>query len=244
VLLPGPLALLLTVPGAHRLISDRAARPLGITIATALGVFFVASGKGYYAFPGLAVVVCSGAIVLGEWTPRARRNAVIALVVNLLVPLVLLVPIVSTSVLRNKDLAQATELSERVGWREFASTIGRITQSLPPDDRAGAIFIGKNYTLPAAIEFYEDEYAVPRIAVSGHNSAYLWWPKIPADHVAIAVGFERTELARWYGDVRRVGTVRNHEGVRGYDWGDPIFVAREPKVDPIQLRRAVKLFTA
>lgn len=244
VVLPGPLALLLTIPGTRWLILQRVARPLGIAVLAAIAVFFVASGKGYYAMPGIAVILCAGAIVLSGWTPRARRNTLIALTINLLVPLVLLVPIVSTSALKNEDFAQATELSERIGWRELASDIGRITRSLPDEDRERAIFLGSNYTLPAAIEFYEDEYSVPPIAVSGHNSSYLWWPEIPDDHVAIVVGFSREELDPLYEDLERVGTVTNREGVHGYDWGDPIFVARDPKVKPEELRRAVKVFTA
>jgi hypothetical protein len=170
---------------------------------------------------------------------------VLALIVNLLIPLLLLVPVLPISVLKNEDLAQATELSERIGWREFASNIGRITRSLPAEERERTIFIGANYTLPAAVEFYADEYPVPRIAVSGHNSSYLWWPPdIPRDHVAIAVGFSQAELDRLYADVERVGTVTNREGVHGYDWGDPIFVARAPRVSSERIRREIKSFTA
>ena len=244
VVLPGPLALLLTVPGARRLIRDNSIRALGIAVLATIVLFLIASGKGYYAAPGVAVILCAGAIVLSGWSARARRNVLIALVVNLLIPLALLVPLVSTSVLRNEDFAQATELSERIGWREFASTIGRINRSLPKTDRERAIVLGSNYTLPSAVEFYADEYPVPRIAVSGHNSSYLWWPDIPRDHVAITVGFDRREVKRWYGRARRVGTVTNREGVHGYEWGDPIFVAREPRLTPERLREEVKIFTA
>ena len=244
IVLPGPFALLLTVPGARWLIRERRARPLGIAVLVAIAVFFIASGKGYYAIPGIAVVLCAGAIVVSGWTARARRNTLVAMTANLLVPLALLVPILSTAMLRNEDLAQATELSERIGWRELAADVGRIASELPPDDRERAIFLGVNYTLPAAIEFYEDEYPVPSIAVSGHNSSYLWWPKVPRDHVAIAVGFSAERLRPLYGDLERVGTVTNREGVHGYDWGDPIYIAREPKVTPDELRREVKVFTA
>jgi hypothetical protein len=106
------------------------------------------------------------------------------------------------------------------------------------------VLIGRNYTLPAAVEFYREEYPVPPIAVSGHNSSYLWWPDLPDDHVAIAVGFDRERLERLYADVRHVGTVTNREGVHGYDWGDDISIARGPKLSDDQLREALKNFTA
>jgi hypothetical protein len=117
-------------------------------------------------------------------------------------------------------------------------------ESLPVDERDRVIFLGENYTLPAAIEFYADDFPEPRIAVSGHNSSYLWWPEIPPDHVAITVGFDRAQLERWYTTLEPAGHVTNRERVEGYDWGDPIFIARGPKVTPERLRNEVKQFTA
>ena len=244
VLLPGPLALALTIPGVRKLATDDRLRPVAVALGTALLVMLIASGKGYYAFPAIAVICCAGATLVGTWTARARRNLVIALAVNLLLPLVLLVPLVPTSLLRNEDFAQATELSERIGWRQFAQQIGNVAGSLPADDRDRTIVIGRNYTLPAAIEFYADEYPVPRIAVSGHNSSFLWWPELPDEHVAIAVGFDRARLQQLYDDVQHVGVVTNREGVHGYDWGDDISICRGPKLSDADLRQALKNFTA
>jgi hypothetical protein len=80
--------------------------------------------------------------------------------------------------------------------------------------------------------------------VSGHNSTYLWWPRLPRDHVAITIGFDPDWLRRYYDDVQRVGTVHNSQRVHNYDWGDPICVARGLRVTPEKLRRLVKSFEA
>lgn len=245
VIFPGPIGLFVTIPGALWLWRNATYRALGLLHLVVLAAFFVASGKGYYASPAIAILLCAGAVAIVQRRQIVPRLLVAGLVINLLLPLPILVPLVPTSVLaRSEDLAQSTELSERIGWRELAERIGEVTRDLTTDERERAIFLASNYTLPAAIEFYEDSYPVPRIAVSGHNSSYLWWPELPADHVAIAVGFERRELTRLYGHLERVGTVTNREGVHGYEWGSPIFIARDPKVTPSQLRAALKNFTA
>jgi hypothetical protein len=62
--------------------------------------------------------------------------------------------------------------------------------------------------------------------------------------VAILVGFDEQPARKLYRDVRRVATVTNREGVHGYDWGDPVFVARGPKLSWDAEWRALKVFTA
>jgi hypothetical protein len=105
------------------------------------------------------------------------------------------------------------------------------------------VVVGRNYALSAAVEFYSDRYDLPP-AVSGHNSAYLWWPELPPDHLAVAIGFSEDSLQEVYAEVERVGTVTNRHGVRNYEWGSPIHLARGPLVSPSELREHVRIFTA
>jgi hypothetical protein len=148
------------------------------------------------------------------------------------------------SVLRSsKDVAQATELGERIGWDDMARTVSHVYQSLPPDERVRAVAIGLNYTIPADIEFYSRRFPLPP-AGSGHNSAYLWRPAAKADRVAIMIGYDKSFLHKLYRDVRRVDTIRNRFGVHNYDWGDPVFVARGPRLSWDAEWRRFKIFTA
>lgn len=62
--------------------------------------------------------------------------------------------------------------------------------------------------------------------------------------MAIAIGFDREFLERLYRDVRRVATVTNREGVRNYEYGKPIWVARGPRLSWDEEWRRLKLFTA
>lgn len=245
VILPGPVALWLWIPGLRGLWRDQRFRALAIAHAVAFLVLLAASGKGYYAAPGIAVLLAAGGWAVDargpRWSPRALS---IALLVNLLIPLPLLLPVVPTSVLRNsEDIAQATELSERIGWEDMARTVSTVYRSLPADEQRRAVVIGSNYTIPAVMEFYAKRHPLPP-AGSGHNSAYLWKPHAGPDRVAITVGFDERRVKRFYTDVRFVTEIRNRDGVRGYDWGDPVLVARGPKLSWDAEWRRLKLFTA
>jgi hypothetical protein len=243
VILPGPVALWVWIPGLRHLWRSNVFRLLAIAHLAAFAVFLIASGKGYYAAPGIAVLLAAGAVALDarpNWSPRLL---VALLVVNML-PLLALGPALPVSVLRNsKDFAQATEMSERVGWGELAFDVARVYHSLPGEDQKRTIVLGTNYTIPAAIDYYAPRYGLPP-AGSGHNSAYLWPPKASRDHIAIMVGFDEPTARKLYRDVRRVGTFRDKLGIQGYDWNDPIIVARGPRFPFDREWKKLKIFTA
>jgi hypothetical protein len=240
----GPIGLFVLVPGIKWLLRDERRRAIAIATFIPIVVFFVASGKGYYAGPAMAVMLTAGAVAVAQRRQRIPRVLVAGLIVNLLIGLPLLVPIVPVSWLQeSKDLAQATELGERLGWDDLAAQVGRAVHDLPEEDQAKAVIVTDTYATPAAIEYYAARYDLP-VAVSGHNSSYLWWPKIPADHVAITLGLDGAEVRHLYREAVRIDTVRNRFGVQNYEWGKPIWIARHPKVTVDELREALRNFTA
>lgn len=242
VVLPGPVALWLWVPGIRRLWSDRRFRVLGATHAVALLVLFVASGKGYYAAPGIAVLLAAGSAAVDSRPGWSARPIAIALGASVLVLIPLFMPPISW-LRASEDFADATEIGERIGWGDLARTIELIADDLPPAERERAVVIGSNYSLSACIEFYAGRYGLPP-AASGHNSAYLWKPQVRDDRVVIAIGFDEKDLRTRYRDVRRVGTVRNREWVNNYEWGKPIHLARGPKLSWDEEWERLKVFTA
>ncbi len=247
IVLPGIIAAFLYVPGLMYLLRDKTYQALGITHGVAMLVFLVASGKGYYAAPGIAVLICAGAVWIVNRRDRYPKAVLVGIGLSLGLSLPLVVPIIPTSVLVGRpDLADATEIGERLGWDDIARDVSRIYETRIRDaERASTIFLGENYTLPSAIEYYADDYELPEVAVSGHNSAYLWWPDdIPRQHTAIVIGFDRFKVREIYDDVIRVGTVRNDEGVDNYEWGRPIWVARLPNFPADEIRERVKTFEA
>ena len=247
IILPGFVTLLLYVPGLLYLMREKTYQALGVTHAGTLLVFLIASGKGYYAAPAIAVMICAGCVWIVQRRDRYPRGLLIAIGVITLTSLPLAVPLIPTSVLaKSSDLSDATEMGERIGWDDIARDVSRIYETRIRDaDRADTIFLGENYTLPSAIEYYADDFNLPRVAVGGHNSSYLWWPDdIPRQHTAIVIGFDRWEVKELYDDVVRVGTVRNDEGVDNYEWGKPIWIGRLPNFPADEIRERVKTFEA
>jgi hypothetical protein len=188
------------------------------------------------------VLLAAGAVARAARPPWPPRALVIASLVTLALALPLFVAPVSW-LRTSEDLSDATELGERIGWEDIAITVDGVLDDLSPDERPRAIVLGSNYTLAAIVEFYSDRYGLPP-AGSGHNSAYLWRPPARADRVAIAIGFEGAELRKLYRRVERVRTIRNREGVHNYEWGDPVHVARGPKLPWDEEWRRLKNFTA
>jgi hypothetical protein len=242
-ILPGPVALWVWIPGLRYLWRKEIFRVLAVTHGVAFVILLAASGKGYYAAPGIAVLLAAGAVALDARERWSARPLSIALAVNVL-PLLALGPALPLSVLRSSpQLAEATEMGEHIGWEEMARTVSRVYGGLPSAEQARAVVIGQNYTIPADIEFYSNRYHLPP-AGSGHNSGYLWKPRAAGDRIAITVGLDEQAVKRLYRNVTPAGTIRNAEGVRNYDWGDPIYVAREPVYSWDEEWRRLKVFKA
>jgi len=241
VILPGPVGLWLTVPGLRKLLADKALRAVGVAHAAALLVLLVAAGKGYYAAPAIAVLAVAGAVAVVS-RGRSLRALTVALVIQFVVPLPL--AYAPLSWLRSsKNLAQAGELSEHIGWPELAHDVSRVYTRLRPDERARTIAIGSNYTIPAVLDYFADRFPEPA-AGSGHNSAYLWPPHARPDHIAILIGFDRSEVLKLYRHASFAGRYRDGAHVQGYDWEDPIYIARGPRYDFATEWKKLKKFQA
>jgi 4-amino-4-deoxy-L-arabinose transferase-like glycosyltransferase len=218
-ILPGPVALWLIVPGFRKLLTDPRVRVVGLALAFALLVLFVASGKGYYAAPALAVAVAAGAVAV---TPSRLLTGL--LVVNLLVPLPF--EYAPMSWLRSsKALARSNELSEHIGWPELAHDVSRVYLGLRPEERGRTIAVGSNYTIPAVLDFFSTRFPEPPSG-SGQNSAHLWPPRVQPNRIEIFIGFPKRDVEKLFSDVAFARRYRDSDGVQGYDWDDPIYVAR------------------
>ena len=72
--------------------------------------------------------------------------------------------------------APITQLfSDQFGWRELESQVAALYRALPPDERAHAAILTRNYGEAAAIDFYGAGDALAPV-VSGHNQYFLWGP--------------------------------------------------------------------
>ena len=143
--------------------------------------------------------------------------------------------------MENRELgALDPHFADMIGWELIAAAVAEVYDGLPPDERARAIIIGRNYSETGAIELYGRARGLP-VPASPHNSYWHWGPGTQDGSVVVLAG---GTLERWqehWADVRAVGSWdcglclpgRNHQ---------TIFVAREPRAPIDEIWRALRRY--
>ena len=247
-LLWGPVVLL-GAAGAAWLLLSRAARPwriMGWAAVVAFLVVMALHGKSYYAGPVYPALVAAGAVAL-EGAPARAARPLAALTALLLVSygaltLPLGLPILTPPAMirygRALHLTSANttntgevlplpqDYADMLGWPELAAATATVYRELPPADRARAVVIADNYGEAGALDLFGPRLGLPP-AVSATGSYWFFGPgKLPGE-VAIVVGTDSTDLAPFFGEIRRARTVLNPLGVHE-EMRVPIWVARRP----------------
>jgi len=114
------------------------------------------------------------------------------------------------------------------GWPEMAAKVARVYWSLPPADRAKAVFFGHNYGEAAAIDVFGGPLGLPP-AISGHNNYYLWGPRGHDGSVVILIGGDRDYMAKEFRRVDVAGHIDDPYAMP-YETDQPIYVLRGLKV--------------
>jgi hypothetical protein len=83
--------------------------------------------------------------------------------------------------------------ADRFGWEEMTATVAEVYQSRRRKSQVATL--ARNYGEADAINFFGDEYGLPR-AISGHNNHYLWGPGDASGEVVIAFGSDGQLLRR------------------------------------------------
>jgi hypothetical protein len=206
-LITNPFLSLVWLVGLVWLLLRPAARFLGLTYVALMAAMIASHAKHYYPADVYPILIAGGGVAIEEWTARLKALrplvATVALVAGLVfVPFAL--PILSEPgfIAYSDALSHALHVSEEStktehqqlgalpqdwadmhGWPEFAQTVARVYDSLPPADRADAVAFAQNYGEAAAIEFFE-----PRVpVVSGHNQYWLWGPRGHDGNVVIDI---------------------------------------------------------
>ena len=117
------------------------------------------------------------------------------------------------------------QLSDMFGWREMAEKVSAVYNALPPDQRARAVFFGRNYGEAAAIDIDGPALHGPP-AISSHNNYYLWGPRGHDGSIVIVVGGDPVQYARDYQSVERVGELTSPYARRD-ETDIPIYVLRD-----------------
>jgi len=251
VLLTGPLAAVVWISGLWAgMFRPRfaVARAFPIAWLILLLVFDATHGKAYYVCAIYPTLFAFGALRFEAWLGNTvARGAMLAGVVVLgclAAPLTLPILPVEDFIRYQKALGVTLSGGERqalgalpqhyadmFGWREMAEKIAAVYRSLPPEDRARAVFLGENYGEAAAIDVFGPRLGLPP-AIAGHNNYYIWGPRGHDGSVVIIIGGDTRHYAELFRSIEVAGRITTAYAMP-YETDQPIYVLRGMKV-PLQ----------
>lgn len=221
-------------------------RALPIAYLVMATLFYALHGKAYYLAPVYPVLLAGGAVAIEGWLARpVWRGVILAATVAvgvLLAPLAL--PIFppahydgyaraiglsasSSQTEKGNQGALPLHLAGQIGWREMAAEVARVYKALPPDERAHAVFFGRDYGEAAAIDVYGPALGAPP-AISGHNAYFLWGPGGHDGSVVITVGDAFNPLIGAYRSAQVAGRI-DSPYAEPFETDIPVYVLREPR---------------
>ena len=249
-LITGPLAALvwfcgLWAAGVRPRLAVLRAFPIAWVIL--LVVFDASHGKTYYPSALYPTLLGIGAVWIEEVfeKPIARRVVLAGVVAAGLVMAPLTLPLLPVDVfVRYQNTLGLTPSSgehqalgvlpqyyaDMFGWHEMAEKVAAVYESLPPQDRAKAVFFGNNYGEAAAIDVFGRRLGLPP-AISGHNSYYLWGPRGHDGSVVIIIGGSEERYATLFRSFAIVDRITTRYAMP-YETDKPIYVLRGLKKMP------------
>jgi len=237
------------------------ARALAVAYLALLAFMIATRAKVYYLGPAYALLLAAGAVALcrGLDTRRGGRAAQRALGAAVLVFGAAAVPLAVPVLAPERFIAYSAALGVRqpkmeradsgrlpqvfafmFGWRELAEEVARVYQALPPEERAHAAILGRNYAEAGAIDYFGAQLGLPH-AISPHNSYWLWGPGDWDGRVLIVIGEIPPERAAWFESVEEKGR-RECPLCMPYEADLPILVARGLRIPVSQAWAELKHF--
>jgi 4-amino-4-deoxy-L-arabinose transferase-like glycosyltransferase len=217
-----------------------------------LFVFFVHThGKAYFLTSFYPILLAVGAVAIEGWLKNLTARAAVLALVTLggatILPFAIPVLPEETyiryaaflglgpSATAAENLKQARlpqTYADMHGWSSMAYKVAAVYWLLPPDDRAKAVFFGRNYGEAAAVDVYGSRLGVPA-AISGHNTYYLWGPRGHDGSVVIVIGGKPGDYPM-YASLKQAGYIDDPYAMP-YETNQPIYVLRgsKPPLDRI-----------
>lgn len=263
LLLTGPIAAVLWVVGLGWLFLAQDSKPhrsVGFAYLAVLLVMLTQNAKPYYLSPFYPVLIAAGAVALERasssrgWGWLRAALAGLALACGLLLaPLAKPLLPVERFVRYAAALGFAPGSDERHtmgrlpqffadmhGWKELAEAVAQVHRALPADEQTRACVFAGNYGEAGAIDHFRSALGLP-IAISGHNSYWLWGTRGCDGAVMIVIGGDREGVERYYRDVHEAGRFTCQDCMP-YENDQPLWVARDPRGPLEQAWPAVKHF--
>ena len=230
VLLVGPQLLPLVVMGVVWLWRREQFRAAAATVIAVELLFFAAGGKAYYPAPIYPLIYAAGAIWLVGAIRRQwlRRTVAVGAVVVTLILLPLGLPVLSAQGMANSWIWKVRkDFADMYGWPELSQQVTSVYDGLPGSDRNSVMILASNYGEAGALDLYGR--GLPTV-VCAHLTYYYWAPQRMNPSTVIVVGYQRSYLDQFFGEVEQAGTIGNAYGLRNDEFGTAIWICRHPRL--------------
>jgi hypothetical protein len=206
-------------------------------------VFVVLKGKNYYLAHIYPMLLAAGAVAIERrlermpqaWLWKALIAGTVfaagAWVIPLTVPVLPVESFISymdklpfkvpRSEKSHIGLALPQHYADQFGWQEMTQAVGKIYNSLPPDQRAKTGIFANNYGYAGAIDFFGPRYGLPK-AISTHQSYWLWGPREYTGESLIVLGDRRSSIEPKCANIQEFDVTFSPYGVEH----DPIFLCQ------------------
>ena len=250
-----PLTFPVWLAGLSFYLFTRAGRPfraLGWAYVVMFALMVLLRAKVYYLLPVYPVLFAPGGVWfeglfsrLAERRPpwRLLKPASVALLVAggaLTAPLALPVLPVETLIRYQRALGIEPPRTEKLrlaelpqhyadmhGWEEMTAAVGRVYNSLPPEERARCAVFARNYGEAGAIDFFGARHGLPK-AIGKHQNYFLWGPRDYTGECVITVGERERDVRKSFDQIELAATI-THPYAIPHENNLPVFVCRKPK---------------
>ena len=234
-------------------------RPVGVAYVLLFVYFMLTRAKHYYLIPFYPALLAFGAVWIERWIRERGLCLVKAVIIILLLAGGVLMAPLSLPMLEPEE---AIEYADRInpgtrvvpagesrmpaafqdmfGWEEMVAAVAEAYHALPHEDRAVAAVSANNYGQAAAIDFFGEDYGLPK-AVSTHNAYWYWGPRHYTGEVFLTVGVRPQALQSAFESGVHVGTIE-HPYVVWYETNQPIILWRDMKIPLRDAWPRMKLF--
>ncbi|HET9100035.1 MAG TPA: glycosyltransferase family 39 protein [Acidobacteriaceae bacterium] len=246
-----PISIFLLLPGLVWLFIAKSARGfrwIGLMYVVLLAIMIHLFAKDYYVAPVYPVLFAAGALAWQNLFSGSRKTAwllpawCVVMIILGAITLPMAIPVMPPYtwirytkalhlVSQNTETAKTGPLpqfyADRFGWHGLVAEVARIYNSLTPADRTKAGIFCSNYGEAAAVDLFGPKYGLPS-TISGHQNYYFWGPREYTGALLIVVGETKSDLEKYCGSVKQVGTVDNPLAMP-YENG-PIYLCRGGEV--------------
>ncbi|HET7419502.1 MAG TPA: glycosyltransferase family 39 protein [Candidatus Dormibacteraeota bacterium] len=230
LLLFDPLFLVPAAAGLWALRRDARFAPLPYLAAAVELVFFLSGGKAYYPGAVYPLAYAAGAMCLDG---RLRRPVPVRLSLVAAVALTVLLLPIGLPVLPARTMIDSgvwkvrQDFASMLGGQELAAKTAAAFDSIPADQRGGAMIVAHYYGEAGPINMYGPALGLPQ-AVSPHLSYWYWAPPRMDPQTVVLVGYSLDKGGHYFATCRDAGAIDNSYGVENDFSGDPILVCTQP----------------